>query len=61
MTNLIFIFLVNNNWFSLFQLNMKKRDGFKDKFENISLAYKSRKGTTNLNFVGMEYTYQTKS
>lgn len=55
MTNVIFIFLVNNNRFSLFQLNGKERDGFKDKFENTSLAYRNWKGTTNFNFVRMEY------
>lgn len=61
MTNLIFIFLVNNIWFSLFKLNRMKRDGFKYKFENISLEKekrkkeKNRKGTTKFNFVRMEY------
>lgn len=58
MTNFIFIFVVNNKWFSLFQLNRKKTDGFQDKFENISLAYRNRKGTTNgtnYNFFRKEY------
>lgn len=54
MTHFIFIFVVNN-WFSLFQLNRKKRDGFQDKFENLSLAYQNRKGTTNYNVFRKEY------